>query len=130
MTPRRLCIASIAMLVLASPLSAQPAAAQPAAADRAKAASLRAIGLTAGYNLDYDEAATAFAAAIAADPDDSASYRLLAATTWIRALFEQGAITVEDYLGQARSSAERRPVSPALDASFHQSIARAIALSE
>jgi len=118
------------LVIAAIALAAVPVSSQPAANDQAKAASLRAAGLNAGYNLDYDEAGQAFEAAMAADPDDPAAYRLSAATTWIRALFEQGAITVEDYLGQARASVVRRPVSPALDASFHQRIARAIALSE
>jgi tetratricopeptide (TPR) repeat protein len=124
MTPRRPIIAALAVVALASPLSAE------AADDPAKAAELRARGLEAGYNLDYGEAANLFRAAIAADPDDPASYRLAAATTWIRALFEQGAITVADYLGQARASTGRRAVSRDLDASFHESIQRAFELSE
>ena len=83
----------------------------------AAAAALRAEGLQLGYNLDHAEALAAFREAIAADPDDPAGYRLLAATAWIRLLFEQGAITVDDYLGQARATcrvarrtgARRRP---------------------
>ncbi|HMD36175.1 MAG TPA: tetratricopeptide repeat protein [Vicinamibacterales bacterium] len=124
MTPRCPSIAALAIVAVA-PLSAQTAAKDPA-----RAAELRARGIEAGYNLDYDEAATSFAAAIAADPDDPASYRLAAATTWIRALFEQGTITVADYLGQARATAARPSVSRDLDASFHESIRRAVELSE
>jgi tetratricopeptide (TPR) repeat protein len=100
------------------------------AADPAAAAALRARGLESGYNLDYDAALAAFKDAIAADPNHPAAYRLTAATTWIRALFEQGAITVDDYLGQARASVERKPPSTALDTAFHESISRAIAISE
>src|SRR4029077_8066269 len=76
-------------------------AAAPTAAPEAAAAALRARGLELGYNLDHDEALAAFAAAIAADPDDPAPYRLKAGATWITLLFEQGVITVDDYLGQA-----------------------------
>jgi tetratricopeptide (TPR) repeat protein len=124
MTPRCLGIATVAIVAAVSPIRAE------AQADRTRAAELRVRGLAAGYNLDYDEASKAFADAIAADPDDPASYRLAAATTWIRALFEQGEITVEDYLGQARASAARGAVSRELDLAFHESIRRAIALSE
>ena len=120
-------IATIVGLALGcTPLTAQAAD----AADPAAAAALRAKGLESGYNLDYDAAVAAFKDAIAADPNHPAAYRLTAATTWIRALFEQGAITIEDYLGQARASVERKPPSAALDAAFHESINRAIAISQ
>jgi tetratricopeptide (TPR) repeat protein len=94
------------------------------------AADLRSQGLQFGYNLDYEQAVAAFKAAIAADPNDPAAYRLLAATAWIRELFEQGAVTVEDYLGQARATVARRPPSPVLDAEFHDAIRRATALAD
>ncbi len=45
---------------------------------------------------------------MAVDPSHPAAYRLSAATVWIGALFERGAVSAEDYLGQAdpgRSSA-------------------------
>jgi tetratricopeptide (TPR) repeat protein len=125
MTPQR-CLGIAALgIVAVAPLTAQTAAEDPV-----KAAAFRAHGLEAGYNLDYDVAAADFAASIAADPGDPASYRLAAATMWIRALFEQGAITVADYLGQARPSTTRRPISRDIDESFHESIRRAIDLSE
>jgi len=73
----------------------------------ATAAALRTRGLELGYNLDHDEALAAFNEAIAADPDDPAPYRLKAAATWIALLFEQGVITVDDYLGQARANLPR-----------------------
>src|SRR5207249_12316099 len=113
----------VGVVALAASVHAAPA-------DPAKAAELRARGLESGYNLDYDEAIAAFKEATAADPSNPAAYRLLAATAWIRALFDQGAITVEDYLGQARASVPRTPPSAALDAAFHESIERAIAISE
>ena len=71
------------------------------------AASLRAHGLQLGYNLDHTDALAAFKDATAADPSDPAAYRLAAATAWIDLLFEQGAITADDYLGQARATLAR-----------------------
>src|SRR5262245_18184585 len=87
----------------------------------ADAAALRARGLDLGYNLDYEDALTAFRAAIAADPNHPAAYRLVAAMMWINALFRQGAVTAEDYLGQARSEVARQPIAQ----SFETEIGRA-----
>ena len=100
------------------------------AADRAKAVAFRAQGVQAGYNLDYDEALAAFRQAIEADPGDPTPHRLMAATTWIRLLFLRGSITVDDYLGAARSDLTRDPPPPAMDAFFHDHIDRALALAE
>ncbi len=75
----------------------------------AEAAGLRARGQGLGYNLDRDAALASFREAMAVDPSHPAAYRLTAATLWIGALFERGAVTAEDYLGQARSEVERRP---------------------
>ena len=91
---------------------------------------LRAEGLQHGYDLDYAQAQQAFVRALAADPSDPASHRLSAATIWIELLFAQGAITVEDYLGQARTKLPRTPPDPALASAFHEAIGRAIARSE
>jgi tetratricopeptide (TPR) repeat protein len=93
------------------------------------AAALRAKGLELGYNLDHLEALSSFKEAIAADPADPAAYRLAAATTWIHLLFEQGAITVDDYLGQARASLARPAPDTELAAAFHQFIRDSIELS-
>jgi len=73
------------------------------ALDAGPSAALRARGLELGYNLDYPEALAAFRLAIADAPDDSRAYSLAAATEWTALLFEQGAVTVDDYLGQARA---------------------------
>src|SRR6185503_3161803 len=81
----------------------------------ATAAELRRQGLQLGYNLDHQEALAVFCKAIAADPDDPAAYRLAAATAWISLLFERGAVTVDDYLGQARANVTRTPPTAALD---------------
>lgn len=106
------------------------AAAQPSSEARAESRRLRTIGLTAGYNLDYPEALEAFRAAIEADPEDPVPHRLFAATLWIEALFTQGVITAEDYLGQARSSVSRTPPSPEVDRAFREHVQRAAALAE
>ena len=87
-------------------------------------------GLAAGYNLDYPEALEAFRAAIDADPDDPAPHRLFAATLWIRALFAQGAVTADDYLGQARSSVARTAPPPDVDSAFREHLQRAVTLAE
>ena len=104
------------------------AVAVAARAENARA--LRARGLELGYNLDHAEALDAFQAAIAADPNDPAAYSLAAATSWIRLLFDQGAITVDDYLGQARANIAKPRPDSTLAASFHDSLQRAIAISD
>src|SRR5436190_18461878 len=68
---------------------------------------LRARGAELGFNLDYAEALAAFRQASAADPQDAAAFRLTAANIWTTELFEQGAITVADFLGQARANVPR-----------------------
>jgi tetratricopeptide (TPR) repeat protein len=122
-----------AAIVLSLGIGAREDAASPRslpAADPAAAAALRARGLELGYSLDHAEALATFREAIAADPDNPAGYRLAAATTWITILFEQGAITVDDYLGEAQSSVPRSAPSPALDAAFHEFLQKAQTLSE
>ena len=90
----------------------------------------RTRGLRHGYNLDYPEAQAAFEEALAADPQDATAHRLAAATLWTRMLHEQGAVTVEDYLGRARQTGSPTAPSTALAAAFHQHIERAVALAE
>jgi tetratricopeptide (TPR) repeat protein len=96
----------------------------------AAAPALRARGLQLGYNLDHADALAAFQDAISADPTDPAAYRLAAATAWIDLLFAQGAITVDDYLGQARANLPRANPIAALDVAFHDALRQALALSE
>jgi len=122
----------VLMLTITAMLWSAEAAPQgvKTATGSAAAAALRARGLELGYNLDYDEALTAFRAAIDADPSHPAAYRLVAATMWINALFPQGAVTAEDYLGQARSEVTRKPIAPSVDAEFHANIDRALALGD
>jgi tetratricopeptide (TPR) repeat protein len=95
-----------------------------------RAADWRTRGLELGYNLDYPEALETFRAAAAADPDDPAAPRLAAATIWMEILFEQGAVTVDDYLGDARASVARPAVPQAEADAFHAEIDRAVGLSE
>ncbi|HEX7139471.1 MAG TPA: hypothetical protein VF219_16580 [Vicinamibacterales bacterium] len=96
----------------------------------AQSAVFRAQGLQLGYNLDHAEALAAFDSAVAADPTDTASYRLAAAAAWIDLLFEQGAITADDYLGQARADVPRPAPNAALAASVRDSLRQAITLAE
>jgi len=120
-------ILAIATVML--PVTAAPQVSSSAEAP-ATVAALKARGLEFGYNLDYDQALAAFREAIAADPADSNAHRLAAATVWISTLFKQGAVTAEDYLGQARSDVARHPVAPDLAAAFQTHIDRALALAE
>ena len=71
------------------------------------AAALRAHGLELGYNLDHDDALAAFKAAIAGRSDHPAAIACCR-HEWIKLLFQQGAITVDDYLGQARADLRAR----------------------
>ncbi len=87
-------------------------------------------GSTTATTSIIPEALDAFEAAIALEPDEPTNQRLAAATLWMRLLFEQGAVTVEDYLGQARSNVPRRPPSASLAAAFQHHLDRATALAE
>ena len=120
-----------AVALMSVALAAGPAAEQGIGnGARESAAGLRAQGLAHGYDLDYDLAFQAFGRAIDADPEDSASHRLYASTAWISLLFEQGAVTVADYLGQATSDVPRQPPNPTLDGAVRYHLERAIALAE
>jgi tetratricopeptide (TPR) repeat protein len=101
-----------------------------AVADPAAAAALRKQALELGYNLDHREALAAFKASIAADPQSPAGYRLAAGTIWITLLYEQGVITVDDYLGQARADVRRLVPDPTLAAEFHDYLRRAQQLAD
>ena len=101
---------------------------QPSAHDAAE--SLIAEGIDLGYNLDHAAAAARFRDAVAIDPTSVAAHRLAAAAAWIAILFEQGAITIEDYLGQARSRVARPAPNAALAATFRRHLDRAITLAD
>ena len=92
---------------------------------------LRARAFDLTYNLDYDEAAKEMAAAVQADPADSAAQRGLAMIPWLQISFERGAVTVDDYLGSIskQNVALRQPPAD-LAARFQQHSAKALALAE
>ena len=100
------------------------------AADSGDATEWRRRGLELGYNLDHAEAMAAFQRAIEADPASPTGYRLLAATAWTILLFEQGAITVDDFLGEARTEYRRSPPRADLAGALRIALDRAIALAE
>jgi len=86
-----------------------------AAAARQTGAELRDRGLSLGFDLDHAGAVAAFKASIAADPESLEGYRLLATALWTSALFQQGAITADDFLGDTGSPTRARRSSPELD---------------
>ncbi len=106
--------------------------APPVSASRARDDALthRLRGLEFGYNLDYPEALAAFQDAMRADPDDPGAPRLAAVTIWMRLLFKQGAVTVEDYMGQMRSDVRRPEPDATLAAEFKRHIDLSFALAE
>jgi len=123
--------ASVILLASMALDARQVASREPAAMLAAsRSAALRTRGLELGYNLDYPEALAAFRLAISDDPDDSRAYCLAAATEWTALLFEQGAVTVDDYLGQARADVERPTASATLDRAFHDDLDRAQAIAD
>lgn len=95
-----------------------------------RSAALRARGVHLVYSLDYDEARAAFQEAIAADPGDPAAHRQLAAADWLNIVFRNGAVMVDDYVGEVRQKIRRSPPPAELDAQFHEAINRALALAE
>ena len=117
-------------LVLAATMMLVMTARTPRAQSNTTAAALRARGMELGYNLDHAEALATFRAAAAADPNDPSPHRSIAATMWISTLFRQGAVTAEDFLGQAGSTAIRRPSADNVDKSFQESLNRALSLSD
>jgi tetratricopeptide (TPR) repeat protein len=93
-------------------------------------ATLRREAFDRAYNLDEREATDLLHQALATYPDEPSLYRSLAAVTWLRILFERGAVTTEHFSGglTARVAVERPP--PELDRQFRAAVDRAIALAE
>ena len=121
--------ASVAALAATLAIAAPPVLSAPRpAGDDALAHRLR--GLEFGYNLDYAEALAAFQDAMHADPDDPGAPRLAAVTIWMRLLFKQGSVTVEDYMGQMRSDVRRPTPDATLAADFKRHIDLAQSLAE
>jgi len=122
--------AAIVLLAGAAAAAAQAGPPETPRDAAAEARRLRAQALELGYNLDHAEALETFRAAIAADPGEPAGYRLTAATLWINSLFRQGAVTADDYLGQARSKVDRTPPPPELVSAFQTHLTRALTLAD
>src|SRR5262249_14670333 len=91
----RVAALGISALLAAPAVEAQP---EPALAPRS---------FQLGYTLDHADAPALFKTAGDAAPRDPAAFRLAAATAWTAQLFDDGAITVADYLGQARAAIPR-----------------------
>lgn len=103
---------------------ASPAAAQTALEIRKQAFEL-------AYNLDRDDAIALLEKARDAAPDDPASYRALAAVTWLQILYQRGAVTVDHYLGGiSRARVELRQPDPVLDQRFRTNVERALTLAQ
>lgn len=111
---------------LATALVAQAAPSSLSDATR----SMRAQGVQLGFNLDHADAIATFRGAIAADPDNPANHRMTAAAAWVALLFQQGAVTMDDYLGETRSNVVRAAPDPVLAATVRDELTRAIALAE
>lgn len=101
----------------------------PAAAQSAP--ELRKQAFDLAYNLDREEAIALLEKARDLAPEDPATYRALAAVTWLQILYQRGAVTVDHYLGGiSRARIELRQPNPALDQRFRVNVERALALAE
>ena len=95
-----------------------------------ESAALRAQAAKEIYNLDRDRALETYKQAVAADPQDSAAHRGLAASLWLSITFRRGNVTVDDYLGGvARSKTPFPPPPPETTAAFNDAIDRALSLA-
>jgi tetratricopeptide (TPR) repeat protein len=95
-----------------------------------ESAALRSQGAKEIYNLDRDRALETYKQAVAADPQDSAAYRGLAACLWLSVTFRRGNVTVDDYLGGvARSKTPFPPPPPETTAAFNDALNRALTLA-
>jgi tetratricopeptide (TPR) repeat protein len=95
------------------------------------AAELRKQAFDLAYNLDREEAIAILEKARDAAPEDPASYRALAAVTWLQILYQRGAVTVDHYLGGiSRARIELRQPDPALDQRFRLNVERAVVFAE
>lgn len=101
------------------------------AADQ-RSEALRREASDAAYNMDYERAVELFRQAVAADPNDPASWRGSASLIWLRILFLRGTVLVEDYLGRLKGSSDIKLPDPPADLAkaFHEYIDKAIALAE
>jgi tetratricopeptide (TPR) repeat protein len=84
------------------------------------------------YNLDHDQALATFRRAIAADANDPAPHRGIAAITWLNILiFDRGSVSVDDYMGSiTRPNVKVRPPPADKARLFQESVDKALALCE
>jgi tetratricopeptide (TPR) repeat protein len=103
----------------------------PAAARASpESAALRAKAADQLFNLDHADALTTFRQAAAADPQDAAAHRGVAAAIWVGITFSRGNIMVDDYLGRVtKPSTTMKPPPADLVAGFRAAIDRALALA-
>ena len=126
--------AALTSVLAAALLTASPGSAA-AAEGAGRRVDLLRQGYDLAYNLDHDEAVAVFTQAIREAPDDPGAYRRIAAITWLRILFLQGRILVDNNLSSAGRTISRRrvrtPKPPAdLSRTFESHIERAVTLSE
>jgi len=83
------------------------------------------------YNLDDDVALSIARQAVASAPEASRAHRSLAMVLWLDALFQRGAVTVDNYLGGLTKAQLALPKpEPGLDAEFKKELNRAISLAD
>jgi tetratricopeptide (TPR) repeat protein len=82
------------------------------------------------YNLDHAEGIATFRQAIAADPQDAASYRGLASGLWLSITLRRGNMTVDDYLGRvSKPNTIQTPPPAELVAAFRAALDQAMTLA-
>ena len=125
----RVAAVACGLLVFTMTPRAQPAS-SPDNPGAVRGAELRARGLELGFNLDYPEALATFREAIAADPGDATAYRMAAASLWVSQLFQQGAVTADDFMGQARATIAKKTPPADVAAAFSEYSNKAVAIAE
>lgn len=82
------------------------------------------------YNLDHQEAIATFQQAIAADPQDVAAFRGLAAGLWLSLTFRRGNMTIDEYLDRFLKVTGPNTTPPPEDAkAFADALNQAIAIA-
>ncbi len=120
----RLLLVTILLLGVLAPR----ASTAPRANDSPDALILRAFELA--HNLDQDQALDTARLAVAADPQDPAAHRTVAAIAWLKILFLRGVVTFDDYIGQVSTSSVPTKAPPAdLAATFRTHIDRSLELA-
>lgn len=92
---------------------------------------LTSRGFELAHNLDQDEALDTFRKAVAADPNDPAAHRAIAAIAWLKILFQRGVVTFDDYLGPMNTPRIAMKAAPSdLASLFQEHIERALTLAD